>query len=161
MSFLLQITLHMRKEPNDRSSLLQFGFELRNESERLGIGVVEIKDQQRRWPLTVLFHPLCQVLLILDEFDLNVELARCLLNFGQKEKVVDESEDARRRLQMFRRQGLWLGRAVRSSETGPPAARVSAAILAVQRGTIAVVHRGGVDAVFVVAVGAARSAAAL
>jgi hypothetical protein len=43
VSFLLQIPLHMRKESDDRGSLLQLRLQLGDQRERLGVGVVEIE----------------------------------------------------------------------------------------------------------------------
>src|SRR5207248_4116650 len=78
---LLQIALYVGEKSNNRSAFFQLGFELGNQRERLGVGVVQIEDDERRLLIAVLIHAVEQIFFGLDEFNLHVQLARGLLNF--------------------------------------------------------------------------------
>src|SRR5208282_862179 len=88
-----QLALQVRDEAHDGSPLLQLRLQLGDGGQRLGAGVVEVEDDQRRLLLAGL-DALQRFLLGLDELHLHVELARRLLDLGAEEEVVDEGEDA-------------------------------------------------------------------
>ena len=104
----LQFALHVRDEADDVGFFLQLAFELGDDGERLGVQVVQINDDERRLVVAVLAHALEDVFLGLDEFDLDIDLARSLLNLGQKEQVIDERVNASRTI-VVRGQRLRLG----------------------------------------------------
>src|ERR1019366_7467106 len=124
-----------------------------DERERLGVGVVEVEDNQRRLLFAVLLHALGQVFVVLGELDLDVQLARGLLNLGREEQVVDEGKDARVGILAQCGQRLGSGGRVGRSEAGTRTASRPLAVVAVagQSGAIAVIHGRGVDAVLIVA----------
>ncbi len=90
----LQIALEVREEADDGGALLELGFELGNERQRLGVGVVEVEDDQAG---TVGFFAGGELrdgfLLVLDEGYLDAELACGLGDLGVEEEVFDEEED--------------------------------------------------------------------
>src|ERR1700719_1398220 len=61
---LLQVALHVRQEADDRS-LLQFALEFWNESQRLGVHVVHVKNDQRRLLFAVQLDPLQHIFFVL------------------------------------------------------------------------------------------------
>src|SRR5690242_10401509 len=67
--------------------------DLRNHDQRLGIGVVEVEDHQRRLFFTGFFE---QLFVTLDELDAHVELARGFVDLGDEEKIVNEEKDSGR-----------------------------------------------------------------
>ncbi len=81
----------MRQKTDDRG-LLELGLQFRDQCQRLGVGVVHVKDDQRRLLVTILFDVIEKVFFCLDELDLYVELARGLLNLGHEKQVIDEGE---------------------------------------------------------------------
>src|SRR4029077_2590424 len=129
---------------------LQLRLQFWNESERLGVGIIEIKDDQRRLLFTILQHAISEVLVVLGELDLDVQLARCLLNLSREEQVVDEGKDTG--VGIFA-QGQRFGIDGREgcSETRTRPAPCALAIVACQCGAIAVIHGRGVDAILIVA----------
>src|SRR5581483_328621 len=142
----LQVALHVRDEADDVGSLLQLRLEFGNGGEGLGVGVVEVEDNERGLVDAVLAHPLLKLFIGLHELDLHVHIASGLLDWGQEEKVVDEGENARRCIPGGWRQRLQIGlhELARGTAATGPALLVSIAV-ALQR-AIAVVHGGGVDA---------------
>jgi len=148
---LLQISLDMGQEADNRSSLFQFAFELGNQGQGLGVEVVEIEDDQRRILFAVLLDALQQILVGFDELHLDVHLARRFLDLGQEKQVIDKGKDAWRGI-LASRQRFWIGRLVsrRKSRTLSPSASMPVMIAVAQRGSIAVIHRRGVNATMVV-----------
>src|SRR5579864_2873996 len=130
----------MREEPDDASPSFQLRFQLGYEGQRLGVGVVEIEDDQRRFFFTIAAHVLGQILLGFDKLDLDVDFARNLLNFCREEQVVNEGENAGPAIGFGQRIGV---RAQVIAGVKPPA---SPAIIAIHARAVGVVHGSGVDA---------------
>ena len=90
----LQVSLEVRQEADDGCAALELGLQLGDQRQGLGVGVVEIEDDQA-W--TVLFFAADErgdgLLFVLDEGDLDPEFAGCLLNLGDEEEIFDEEED--------------------------------------------------------------------
>src|SRR5215470_203485 len=147
VSLLLEISLDVRKEPDDRGALLQLALELGNQREGFGIDVIEVEDDERRLFLAVLLHALEEVFVSLDELHLHIHLARRFLNLRQEEQVVDESENAGIRI-LAHRQRFGIRQLVAGSEAGSHTAilLLSMAVIVAQHGAIAVVHGRAVDA---------------
>src|SRR5882757_4731645 len=84
----------MRQEADEGGAALQLGLELGNQRKGLGVGVVEVEDDEA-WTIFFLARGESGdgVLLILDEGHLDAELARGLLNLRDKEEIFDEEED--------------------------------------------------------------------
>jgi len=82
---LLQIALHVRQEPDNRSALLQLALKLRDKSQRFDTVIVEIEDNQRRLFIPVLLHLLHQLFICLHKLNLDVEFARGFLNLRHEE----------------------------------------------------------------------------
>src|SRR5580704_366732 len=143
----------MREESDNRSALLELRLQLGNEGQGLGVGVVEVEDDQRGLLFAVLLHALGQIFIVLGELHLDVEFARRLLNFGGEEQVVDEGKDARGGIFAQRGERLGIGRREGRSEAGTRTASRTLAVVAVagQRGAIAVIHGRSVDAILIVA----------
>src|SRR5208283_297124 len=95
---LLQVTLYVREESDDRRALLQLALQFWDERQRLGIGVVQVEDDQGRLFLAVTLHPLGEFLLVLNELHLDVHLLAGGLDLTQEEQVFDKGEDARSRI---------------------------------------------------------------
>ena len=91
---LLQVSLHVGKKANNRSPLLELGFQLGNQAQGLHAAAVEIENNKRRILFPVLLHAVSEVLFAFDEFDFNVQFARRFLNLGLKKEIIDEAEDA-------------------------------------------------------------------
>ena len=85
VGLLLQISLDMGKESDNRGSLLQLAFQFGDLGQRLGVGIVQVKDDQRRLFFAILLHLFHEILVGFDELDLDVELAGGLLNFRHEE----------------------------------------------------------------------------
>ena len=149
MRLLLQVTLHVREEADDRSSLLQLALQLGDQRQGFGAGVVKVENDQRRLFLAVLLHALAEIFVALDELDFHVELARRFLNLGGEKQVVDKGKNTGVGVLLLRGQGFGIGLGERGGETGPLPAGLMA--IAVHRGAIAVVHGRGVNAVLIVA----------
>ena len=92
MRLLFEVALHVRKETDDRGSFFQAALELGNQRQRLCISIVQVEDDQRRFFFAVLLHALEQIFVGLHELDLDIHLACCLLDLGQEEQIVDESQ---------------------------------------------------------------------
>lgn len=84
----------MREEADDGGGPLELGFELGDQGQGLGVGVVEIKDDESG---AIGLFPACELgelfLFVFDEGDLDAELAGGLLDFGDEEEVIDKEED--------------------------------------------------------------------
>jgi hypothetical protein len=146
---LLQISLHVRQKSDDRRPLLQLALQLRNQRQRLGIRIIQIKNQQRRLLFPVLLQALRQIFIVLDELDLHVQLARRLLNLRRKKQILDERKYAR--IGVFphgQRLRLTLRILCRKPRTLPP----RLVPIAVQDGAIAVIHGRGINAVRILAI---------
>src|ERR1700691_2889447 len=142
----------MRKKSDDGRSLLQLALQFRDKRKRLGIGVVEIEDNQRRLFFAVLLHALRQIFVILGELDLDVELARGFLDLGREEQIVNEGENARVGIFAQRGQRLGINRRKGCGETRTrTACALSVIAIPGQSGAVTVIHGSGVDAVLVVA----------
>jgi len=93
--FGLQISLQVREEADDRGAALQFGLDLGNQREGLGVGIIEIENDQR-WPLV--FAAAGQLgdrlLIALHKADLDAQLSGSLLDFRQEKQVFDEAIDS-------------------------------------------------------------------
>ena len=88
-----QVVLQVGEEADDGGALLELCLQLGDEGEGLGVGVIEVEDDQA-WP--VRFLAVCElgdrVLVVLDEGDLDAQLARGLGDLGVEEEVFDEEE---------------------------------------------------------------------
>src|SRR5579859_4401927 len=93
----LQIALQMRKKSDDGHRLLQLGLQLGDQCKRLGRGVVQIEDNERRpVSLGALRNARDHFLVALHELHLDAKLAARLLDLGQEEKILNKEEDLRR-----------------------------------------------------------------
>src|SRR6202020_2400131 len=89
----------MRKETDDRGVSLQFGLELGDQSQRLGIRIVEVEDDEARQIFVFTGGKSSNgFLLVLDEGDLDSKFASGLLNLRDEEEIFDEEEDLGRRV---------------------------------------------------------------
>jgi len=97
--FGLQLSLQVREEADDRGALLQLRLKLRNQGQRLDIRIVQVEDNQAG-PVSFLAGGQLSdsVFVILDEGDLDPELARGLGDFGIEKEIFDEEEDLGRRV---------------------------------------------------------------
>src|ERR1700761_4507033 len=90
----LQLALDVREEADDRSPALELGLDLRDQSEGLGVRVVQVEEDEGG---AIFLAGLGQlgddVLLRLEEGDLDTQLLRDFLNLGQDEEVFDEAVD--------------------------------------------------------------------
>ena len=152
----LQVPLHVRQEPDNAGPLFQPRFELGNHGQRLGAGIVQIKDNQGGLFFTVLFEFIGEVFIGLDELDFNVEFARDFLNFCQKEQVVHEGENTWPGIAVG--QGLRIHRRITGAKSSAPAS--SPSVAAVQGVTVGMVHGRGINSAVPIAC-IATSAAAL
>src|SRR5579863_1562803 len=118
VGLLLEVSLHVREEADDRSSLFQFALEFGNERERLYVVVIQVEDDQRGFFFAVLLHAFDQVFVALHELDLDVHLARRFLNLGGKEQVVDEGKNSGVGV-LPPRYGLRFRRRIGRAEAGP------------------------------------------
>src|SRR5581483_11114472 len=89
----LQVALHVRDEADDVGVLLQPRLQLGDERERLRRVAVQVEDDQRRVAVAVLVELFEEFFAGLDELDLDVQLARRLLDLGHEEQVVNERID--------------------------------------------------------------------
>jgi hypothetical protein len=92
----LQVALQVREEADDGRALLQLRLELGDQRQRLDVGIVEVEhDQARTVRLLLAAGQLCDrfLLLVLDERDLDAQLARGLGDLGVEEEVFDEEVD--------------------------------------------------------------------
>src|SRR3954451_22593993 len=85
----------MRQETNHRS-LLELVLQLGDEAERFRAHMVEIENNERRFLFAIELDAFSQVLFGLNKFDLDVQLARGLLNLGLEKQVVHKAKDTRR-----------------------------------------------------------------
>src|SRR5262252_5999254 len=154
---LLQVSLDVRKKTDDRG-LLQLALELRDESKRLYVRVVQVEDDQRRFLIAIGAQAFRQILLGLHEFHFDVHLAARLLDLRQEKQVLDKSENAWRRIVLLSWQWLGIGRAERGKSAAASAAM--AAIAAAHFRAIAMVHRGRVDPLMLLTVSAHRASGA-
>src|SRR5205085_10448003 len=148
----------MREKADDGSALLELCLQLRNKRQRLRIGIVQVKDDQGRLFFAVLLHFVEQIFFSFYKLDFDVELARGLLNFGDKEKVVDKGEDARNSVFRLGRQRFRVDWIVGGSEARPLAADTRT-IVSAKSSAVAMVHRGGVDAAVLLTITTVLSAA--
>src|SRR4029077_14582660 len=137
---LLQIALHVREESNDRGPLLQLAFQFRDERQRLGIGIVQVEDDQGRLFYTVGLHPVGEILLGLHELDLYIHLATRVLNLAQEEQVFDKCEDARSGILSWGGKRLRIGDGIGRGKTGPSRSAVAVATIHAHIGTVSVIH---------------------
>src|ERR1039457_3965770 len=146
---LLQISLHVRQESDDRRPLLQLALQLRNQGQRLHAGKVQIENNQRRLLFPVLFHPLHEILVRLHELNFHVELARCFLDLRHEEQIFDKHKDARVRVSIRRQRFRFRLRILHRKPRPLPSALVPIVVAPGQCRPVAVIHRRRVDAVFV------------
>jgi len=90
----LQVALHVRDKAEDRSSFFQLRFHFGNRGERLGVGIVEIEDDQRRLLVGMDFNFFHQLIHGLHERDFYVELAGRIHDLGHEEQVFHKGKDA-------------------------------------------------------------------
>src|ERR1019366_3621824 len=74
VSFLLQVALHVREKSDDRRPFFQLAFQFRDERQRLGIGIVQVEDDQRRLFFSVALHTLGEFLFVFYELHLHLHL---------------------------------------------------------------------------------------
>src|ERR1700722_60247 len=87
----------MREESDDRRAPLEFCLQLRNQRQRLGIGIVEVEHDQPGPILLFAAHQLSDgLLVVLDEANLHAQLACRLLNLRDEEQIFNKKEDLRR-----------------------------------------------------------------
>src|SRR5258708_12510539 len=151
---LLQVALHVREKPYDRRSLLQLALQFRDERQRLGIGIVQVEDDQRGLFYAVALHPVGEILLRLHELDLHIHLAARVLNLAQEEQVFDEREDARSGILSWSGKRLRVGHRVGRGKTVPSRRSAAVAIVPPHIGAAAVVHGSGKYALMLLAVAA-------
>src|SRR5271166_4150794 len=149
----------MGQEANDRS-LLQFGFEFRNQRQRFGGRVVHVEDDQRRFLFAVLLDPLQHVFFVLDELNFDVELARRLLYLGLEKHVIDEGKDARVGILVGRERFGFHG-SIGGSEAGTAASPARSFVSAKRAAAIAVIHGGAIDSAELLAIAAAGLSCAI
>lgn len=133
--FQLQVSLQVRKEPNEVGVLLQLGLELRNERQRLRAVAVQIENDEGR----LLFE--CQnavdhFFLALHKIDFYVEFAGRFLNLRQEEEVIDEAIDRLIAVRAYRFGGLLLI---------PSALATSVSVVVLHVLAVTVIHGSGVD----------------
>src|SRR5882757_10803616 len=84
----------MRQEADDRRSAFELGLDLGDQGKRLGVGVVQIEEDEGG---PIFFPGLGQlghnILLRFEEGDLDAEFLRDFLDLGQDEEVFDETVD--------------------------------------------------------------------
>ena len=114
--FLLEISLHVRKE-SDHRGFLVLAFEFGNQRQGLHAGAVQIEDNQRRFLFPILLDLVRKVVFGFDKFNLDVQLARGFLNLGLEEQIIDEAEDSLGGI-LARRQRLRFGLRVGGRKTG-------------------------------------------
>src|SRR5271169_1906828 len=148
VGFLLEVSLHVREEADDRGSLFQFALEFGNKRERLYVVVVQVEDNQRGFFFAVLFHALDQIFVALHELDLDVHFARRFLNLSREEQVVDEGKNARVGVQSPR-YGLWFRRRIGRAEAWPLTSGLLPVVASGHCGAVTVIHGRGVNAVWV------------
>ena len=86
----------MVEEADDGGRLFEFGFDFGNERQGLGVEVIQVEDDEcGLGGVGRIDEARDGFLVALDEFHLDAELARSLLNLGLEEEVFDEAEDAR------------------------------------------------------------------
>ncbi len=150
LRFHLQFALDVRDKADDVGGLLQLRLQFGDDAQRLGRGIVQVEDDERRLVFAVLAHAVVQVFLRLHELDLHVHLARRLLDLRQEEQVIDEGKDARRLLFRSHGQRLGFGRHELLAKAWPSATAaallVQVAVVVALGVAIAVVHGRGVDA---------------
>jgi hypothetical protein len=148
MRLLLQVPLHVRQEADDRS-FLQLALEFRDRGQGLGVGVIQIKNDQGWLLFAILLDAIAKVLVGLDELNLDVEFACRLLDLCLKEQVIDEGKDTRSSV-------LPLGQRLRLSRSvGSKAGMASPACLVSPQGSsVTVIHGGSVNASLLLAVAA-------
>src|SRR5271169_450463 len=147
---LLQVSLHVRQEADDRRTLLQLAFQLRDQGQRFHAVVVQVENNQRRFLFAVLLHPFHQILVRLDELNFHVELARRFLDLRHEEEIFNKGKNARVRIFVARWQRLRFRlRILRSKPRPLPSALVPVVVAPGQGCPVAVVHRRRVDAVLV------------
>src|SRR2546423_4626949 len=124
--------------------------------------MVEIENDERRFLFAIELDAFSQVLFGLNKFDLDVQLARGLLNLGLEKQVVHKAKDARRGI-LAHGQRLGFRLRIVRRKARPMAAGTRAIVAAGQCRAVAVIHGCGVNAVaLVIATGSAlRIAAAL
>src|SRR5438552_5715857 len=89
----LEIALHVRDKPHNGGALLELGFQLGNHGERFDAVAVQVDDHQGRFLFRILRQFGRYLFLGFYEFHLNIQLTANLLNFGEKEEIVNESKD--------------------------------------------------------------------
>src|SRR5258706_2834771 len=148
---LLQVSLHMRQEADDRRSFLQLALQLGDQGQRLGVGVVQVKNDERRLSVAIVAEPVSEVFFVLHEFDLHVHFPSSFLNLGDEEQILDERKDARGSVFMLGGQGLRFHRSIGRTEAGSTSS-TPAAIVAAHICPIVMVHGSGIDSLSLFAV---------
>src|ERR1700687_4395300 len=154
---LLQVALHVREESYDRRLLLQLALQFRDERQRLGIGIVQVEDDQGRLFYAVALHPVGEVFLSLHELDLHIHLAARVLNLAQEEQVFDKREDARSGILSWSGKRLGIGYGVGRGKTGPSRSAIAVATIHAHIGAVTVIHGSGKNALMLLAVAAHRA----
>src|SRR6266702_2730053 len=89
----LQIALQVREEADDRCALFQLCLQLGNQRQRLGIGIVQIEDNQTRTICLLTRRERRDgIFLVLDEGDLHAEFARGLRDLGVEEEIFNKEK---------------------------------------------------------------------
>src|SRR6185312_16674906 len=100
----LQVALEVVQKSDDRRGFLELGFKFGNQSQWLRVQIVQIEHQKSR--------RLCRVrdsrdgfLLALHKFHFDAQFLRGLLDLCLEEQIIDEAEDASRRIRTHRNIG--------------------------------------------------------
>src|ERR1700677_1611935 len=98
----------MIQEADDGDGLLEFGLEFWNQRHGLGVQVVQVEDQQRGlFVVRRLVDARDGIfILALYKLHLHAQFARRLLNFGEEEEILNETEDGRGSVFAGRRWGV-------------------------------------------------------
>src|SRR5579871_5639797 len=145
----LQLALHMRNETDDCRSLFQFFFQLGDDRQRLGVDVIQVDDDERRFFIAIVFYAIQNVFVGLHELDFYIQLARHFLDLRQEKQVVDESKNLWRRILILVNHGFDIRMYVRSCDCRAASAGSATRkiLLAI---AVAVIHGTGEDLVLLV-----------
>src|ERR1700722_4785494 len=96
-------------------------------------------------------HFFSEFFFVLHELDFHIHLAARRLNLAQKKQVFHERENARSGVSPGSRQRLRIDYWIRRRKSRPPRSSAAVAVIAVEVGAIAVVHRRGEDSLLLLA----------
>ena len=130
--------------------LLQLRLQPGDGTQRLRPGVVQVKNDQGRLLIAILADALENVFVGFDKFDLHIKLARGLRDLGQKKQVLNKREDARRCRFQGGRKRFRFGLKVLGTESTARSTPARAIAVALQVGTVAVIHGRVVNAAMAV-----------